>query len=209
MPSPRLRPARLALLAAALLSVTACGGGDADAAAEDGAVAAEGDGSSAPPAAAAAPTGMAADAPVAVADIERWERGLAAELKAVEEASEKLRTARTGEDTLTAMMSANETATRATGASAAGLDESRYGVVRSTLSEIVGAMAPLEAETDVTKMSAEMVKMLQDGRDQALARASEGVPAEVVEALRPRAAELRRQDLALVGARLKAAGIGG
>jgi hypothetical protein len=33
------------------------------------------------------------------------------------------------------------------------------------------------------------------------------VPAEVVEALRPRAAELRKQSLELVGARLKAAGM--
>jgi hypothetical protein len=33
------------------------------------------------------------------------------------------------------------------------------------------------------------------------------VPSEVIEALKPRAAELRKQDLELVGARLKGAGL--
>lgn len=204
MPSPRLRPRLAAVLAAALLA--ACGG-DAAEEAEDTLAAIEGDqgAMTAPTADAAAPS----DAPVTVEDIDRWQRGMAAELEAVRAAGERLARATTGTDSVGAIFDANDMATREEGARAAGVDEERYARLNSTFSGLVRYMVPLSSEMDVSGMPADMQKQMQDGREQALASGSEGVPAEVLEALRERAAELRRQELELVGARMKAAGIGG
>src|SRR5687767_15303611 len=41
--------------------------------------------------------------PVTVADIDRWKKGMVAELAAVRESGEKLKSAKTGEDTLSAL----------------------------------------------------------------------------------------------------------
>src|SRR5205809_1015113 len=41
-------------------------------------------------------------APLTAADVQRWERGMEGELKAVQEASAKMKSARTGEDSLNA-----------------------------------------------------------------------------------------------------------
>ncbi|MGZ8456170.1 MAG: hypothetical protein ACXWZ4_06185, partial [Gemmatirosa sp.] len=159
------------------------------------------------PAAVAAPAQSNADAPLTVADIDRWQRGMEAELKAVRDAGEQLRTAKTGNDTVTAIFAANETSTRAAGASAAGVDESRYGDIRSVLSSIVVNMAPLEAEMDVSKMPAPMLATMKQSREQQLAQIVPQHPPELIEALRARAADLRRQEMTLVGERLKAAGM--
>jgi hypothetical protein len=201
----------LALLVAATL-VVGCGGKSDDTSAEDSAAVAQAD--SAAPAAEPAPAAAAAapaadnDAPLTVADIDRWQRGMVAEAKAVEDAGTKLRAATSSADTLAAMMGANETSTRATGASAAGIPEQRYNIIRSQLSEIVSQMSPLEQEMDVSKMPAPMVEEMRKGREAGLARVTANLPPEVLEALRPRAAELRKQELALVAARMKAAGLG-
>ena len=53
----------------------------------------------------------AGSAPVTVEDIERWEKGMAAELAAVQEAGAKLGSAKTGEDTLAALMGVQEMTT--------------------------------------------------------------------------------------------------
>ena len=212
MPSrSRLRPPLVAALAATLLSAAACGSGDD--AAEDTLAAIEGDQSAmtAPtsaPAAAAAPTADA-NAPLTVDDIDRWQRGMEAELAAVREAGASLARATTSADSATAIFAANDMATRDEGARGAGVDEARYGRIAGTLSDLAGLMAPLSATMSVEGMSADMQKQMQEGRDRSLAEASKQVPAEVLEALRPRAEALRRQALELVGERLKAAGIGG
>jgi hypothetical protein len=52
-----------------------------------------------------------------------------------------------------------------------------------------------------------MVDELKKGRETAIARMSDKVPAAVIEVLRPRAAELRKQALSLTGERMKASGI--
>ena len=58
--------------------------------------------------------------PLTKADVDRWEKGMAGEMKAIEAAAAKMKTARTGEDTLNAMMGVQEMATVAAGAKAAG-----------------------------------------------------------------------------------------
>ncbi len=49
---------------------------------------------------------------------------------------------------------------------------------------------------------------MQKGNEAQLAQMADVVPAEVVSALKPRAAELRTKDVELTVARLKAAGAG-
>lgn len=211
-------PRRLthAVLAAAALLAVACkpaeraesGDDDSAAATDSAAVAGQ---SSAPNAAAATATPggtSSAEASLTVGDIDRWQKGMEAELAAVRDAGKQLRAAKTANDTMSAMMAANETSTLAAGAKAAGVDEERYKVIRGTLSSLAGYMAPIEQEMNVKDMPPEMVAQLKQGREQSLDRASAGIPKDVLDALRPRAAELRKQDLTLTGERLKAAGMG-
>jgi hypothetical protein len=48
---------------------------------------------------------------------------------------------------------------------------------------------------------------MRQGNEAQLQRMQTEVPAEVIEAIRPRAAELRKKDMELVAARLKGAGM--
>ena len=200
-----------AVLAAALLAV-ACKpaeraeSGDDSAAATDSATVAGQSSASSAAATTATPGETSAGASMTVADIDRWQRGMEAELAAVRDAGKQLKAAKTANDTMSAMMAANETSTRAAGAKAAGVDENRYGVIVSTLSSVAVYMAPIEQEMNVKDMPPEMVAQMKQGREQSLERASAGIPKDVLDALRPRAAELRKQDLTLAGERLKAAG---
>src|SRR5690606_5688417 len=82
-------------------------------------------------------------APLTVADVERWERGMQAELEAVEEAERSFGQARNAEDTLNAMTAANETATLEAGARAAGVNVERYRFIRRNLSNAVKNLTPL------------------------------------------------------------------
>ena len=200
-----------AVLAAALFAV-ACKpaeraeSGDDSATATDSAGAAGQSSASSAAATKATPGETSAGASMTVADIDRWQRGMEAELAAVRDAGKQLKAAKTANDTMSAMMAANETSTRAAGAKAAGVDENRYGVIVSTLSSVAVYMAPIEQEMNVKDMPPEMVAQMKQGREQSLERASAGIPKDVLDALRPRAAELRKQDLTLAGERLKAAG---
>jgi hypothetical protein len=150
---------------------------------------------------------LAADAPLTVEDIARWERGMAAELTAVRAAGEKLQHARTGDDTLSAMMGVQEMTTTPAGARAAGLDEERYRLVRSALGEAVGYLTPYLGGIDTTKLSAEQRDEMRKSNEAQLTRLEGTVPAEVVEALKPKADALRKKEIELSGARLKGAGI--
>jgi hypothetical protein len=155
---------------------------------------------------AAAPTNSSS-APLTVADVQRWERGMEGELKAVQDAGAKMKEARTGEDSLNAMMGVQEMSTLAAGAQAAGVEEERYKFIRSTLSAAVSYLTPPELEgMDTTKMPQSLRDEFRQGRDASLQQMSTAVPKEVVDALRPRAAELRKKDMELAGARLKGAG---
>lgn len=213
MPHPRSIPARaLALAMLALASLAAgCGGKDRDAstggdsaATPDTAATAEAPATSA----AAAPSASEnAPVPIGVADIDRWQRGMQGELEAVRKAGESLRSAKTGTDSANAIFAANEMSTRGAGASAAGVDEERYQLIRTTLSPIVAQMSPLELEMNVSQMPASMVEQMKKGRAEALASAVAELPPALVKALEPRAADLRKQDLALVAERLRAAGM--
>jgi hypothetical protein len=157
----------------------------------------------------AQPAGNPASAPLTIADIDRWEKGMAAEMQAVRESAAKLKSARSSEDTLNAMMGVQEMATRDAGAKAAGVDPERYGFIRSELSAVVGYLTPALGGMDTTMLPPAQREELRKGNEAQLQRMQQDVPAEVVDAIRPRAVELRKKDMELVGARLKGAGMGG
>jgi hypothetical protein len=126
--------------------VFACGGKVAanDEAASDPAVEETQNDTDTAQAEAAAPAEPAntTSAPLAVEDIDRWSKGLEGELKAVKDAGAKLKEAKISEDTLNAMMGAQEMNTIEAGASAAGLELDRYRFVRSNLSSAAGTSRP-------------------------------------------------------------------
>jgi hypothetical protein len=153
------------------------------------------------------PASNPTSAPLTTTDIQRWEKGLDGEMQAVKEAAAKFKSARTSEDTLNAMMGVQEMSTREAGAKAAGLDPERYGFIRSNLSAVVGYLTPALGGIDTTMLSQAQRDELRQGNEAQLQRMQQDVPAEVVEAIRPRAEELRKKDMELVGARLKGAGM--
>ena len=149
--------------------------------------------------------GTGTTAPVTVDDIARWQKGMEAELKAVQAAGERYKAARNSKDSLDNMMASNEMSTLDVGASAAGLDPQRYKFVRSTLSTVALALSPLELEAK--DMPPEFAEQMKQNGASTLSRMTAEAPPELVEAMRPRALELRKQHTDLVAARLRAAGM--
>lgn len=207
-------------LVAVLISVTlsfgivGCGGDQSDSQDLDGMTDSEGmtrEDSSSPQSTSdvgPAPASSSTSA-LTVEDIERWERGIEAEIEAVAEAEESMNNATTEEETANAMIEATEQSTLEEGAEAAGVSEDRYRFIRSTLSSAVKYLTPLENEMDVSQMPESTIEQFEQSRRASLDQMSNVLPAEVVDALRPQALELREQDMALTAARLRAAGMGG
>lgn len=198
-----MRPTTLAVLLSLVL-LAACGGDDSapesfDAGVEESTNLPE-------PAAAPQVADQPNTAPLTTEDIDRWRRGMAAELEAVAAAEADLARSTTSEDTLNAMTAANDMSTLGAGARAAGVSEDRYRFIRRTLSSAAGYLSPIEQEMDVSQMPAQMVEQFEQGRTANLERLGDALPADVIEALRPQAAELRQQDRNLTAARLRAAG---
>ena len=81
----------------------------------------------------------AADAPLAEADLDAYARALEAEVALLRTAVERRTQAKTGEDTLSAMMAASEGETVPAAARQAGLDAARYRHLEETLGRAVGA----------------------------------------------------------------------
>jgi hypothetical protein len=142
---------------------------------------------------------------VSVDDIDRWQRGMEAELKATQEAAAKLAQAKDENEKLEAMHGATEMGTIDAGADAAGVDRDRYRRIRNHLSNAVSQLSPIEMEMDVSQMPAEMVEQMKQARAAGVSQLESQLPADVLEALKGRAAELRQQDKNLVAERLKVA----
>jgi hypothetical protein len=161
-------------------------------------------------AAAAAPAAAPADAgpqPLTVADIDRWDQGMAAELEAVHAAEAKRKLAKTADDTVAALMAMQDMSTLAAGAQAAGVDAERYNLIRSTFSTAASSLAPSVGGLDTTGLSPDQRAEIRRSNADQLELMKDLVPADVVSALTPRAAALRTKDLELVAARLKGAGM--
>jgi hypothetical protein len=194
---------RLFRATAGLLAITvyACGGQDKPKSDEPADAAAADTATTAPPPSTSGP------APLTVADIDRWEKGMAGELEAVHAAGAKLKEAKTADDSMSAMMGVQEMTTLAAGAKAAGVDEERYKLIRTDLSAAASYLAPSVGGIDTTILSPEQREEMRKGNETQLEQMKDRVPPDVVKALAPRAAELRRKDLELVAARLKGAGV--
>ena len=202
----RTHRSRTALL---LLALAAACGGDKGTDDAEAAEAAEAEAAPSQEAAAGTPAAPAdlSNAPLEAADIDRWQKGMAGELDAVTAAAEKMKAAKTGTDSMSVMMAVQETSTMDAGAKAAGVDLERYKVIRSNLSSAASYMTPELGGMDTTLLSAEPRAELKTMNEAQLQQLESAVPKNVLEALRPRAAELRKQSLALVAARLKGAGM--
>jgi hypothetical protein len=192
-----------------VLFLAGCGGGEGKEEAHDEAAS---DAAGNAPAPAPAPdtasqSGDPSSAPLSVEDIERWEKGMAAELAAVQEAGAKLKSAKTGEDTLSAMMAVQEMTTTPAGARAAGVDEERYKTLRSDLSAAVAYLTPHLGGIDTTMLSPAQREEMRQMNAAQLKQLEGRVPAEVIEALKPKAEALRKKNLELAAARLKGAGM--
>jgi hypothetical protein len=105
------------------------------------------------------------------------------------------------------MMGVQEMNTIAAGAQAAGFEPERYKLVRSNLSAVVQYLTPSQGGIDTTLLSPAQRDGMRQMNEARIQQMKDVVPAEVVEALKPRAVELRKKDLDLVGARLKGAGM--
>jgi hypothetical protein len=190
-----------------VLFLAGCGGGAGKDETHDQAVADAAGDAPAPAQDAGGQSGGPSSAPLSVEDIARWEKGMAAELAAVQQASAKLGSAKTGEDTLTALMGVQEMTTTPAGARAAGVDEERYRVIRSDLSAAATYLTPHLGGIDTTMLSPAQREEMRQMNAAQLKQLEGRVPAEVIEALKPRAEALRKKDLELAGARLKGAGM--
>lgn len=148
-----------------------------------------------------------ADQEPGVEDIDRWQRGMAAEKKLVQEAAAKLAAAAKNDSSakLDAVNASLEMNTLDAGSAAAGIERETYRRIRSMFSDAVAQLSPLEMEMDVSKMPAQMVEQLRSGREQSAAQLSIQLPPDVFAALKARAAELRQQEKDLIGERLKVA----
>ena len=194
---------RLLHTTAGLLAITlyACGGGEskpapaADAAPD---VAAE---------PASQPAADPGQSPLTVADIDRWDQGMAGELEAVHGAIARLKQAKTSEDTVNAMMALQDMATVEAGAKAAGVDQDRYQLIRTNLSSAASYLAPHIGGLDPAKLSAEQRAEMKQSNAAQLEQMKDVVPPDVVAALTPRAAELRTKDVELTMARVKGSGM--
>lgn len=156
---------------------------------------------------ASGPSPNPVSAPISVEDIERWEKGMAAELAAVLQSGGKLENAGTGEDTLSALMGVQEMTTTPVGAEAAGMDQERYKTVRSNLAAAVAYLTPHLGGVDTTMLSVAQREEMRAMNAAQLKQLEGTVPAEVIEALKPKAEALRRKEIELAGARLKSAGM--
>lgn len=158
-----------------------------------------------PTEAAPAATPQGSSSAMSVDDIDRWQRGLEAELKAVQDAAAKLAQAKDDNEKLAALTASTEMSTIDAGAGAAGVDRDRYRRIRNTMSNAVSQLSPIEMEMDLSKMPPEMAEQMKQAREGGVTALQNELPADVFAALKVRAGELRQQDKLLVAERLKVA----
>ena len=208
----RSRTGRVLLASFVVVPLTyACGGGgDAtDSAVADTAAAVD----TASLGAVAPSAGSAVDAPLSPSDIDAFERGLRAELEAVNKAIADKAAAKSGTDTLSAIMGATEQQTVEAGARAAGLTVDRY---RTIVNAISGALAARQGQAmmanmpqpDTSTLTAEQKAQVRKNAEEmknAFGNPFKDLPADVASALEPRAAALDSLRMLVVGTRLKAA----
>jgi len=218
---PRLT---LALLSLTLVAPLACGGHRGDGA--DGAGQGAGGAASAySRVPAGSPTAVEADdaaQAIATADIDVYERALAAEVALVRKAVADLRAARSGQDTLAAMSAALDMQTQPAAAQAAGISVQRYrhlddvfgGAIsaRQMNPAMAGMMATVDT-SDIGKMPPDVQQRMRANMRDAQAQFSDSstyhnIPPELRDAFKQRAsARLDTLWSELFSLRARAAGL--
>ncbi len=140
-----------------------------------------------------------------VSDIDRWKRGMEAEMQAVQAAAAKLANAADETEKIQAVSDASEANTLDAGAAAAGVDRDQYRRIRNKLSEAVSRLSPIEMEMNVSEMPPEVVEQMQAARAAAASQVQTQLPTDLFEALKAQAAELRELSKQLVAERIKVA----
>ena len=198
-------------LAGLLLCLAACGGRDADTPPAEVATGAPADAATPAPAT-AAPEAVApqstADAPIALADLDAYARGVQAEIDALRASADKVKQPRTAKDTnaeTAALLEMTSPDIEAAGAKASGLDPARYAAVKQSADTVFGKLDTLhglEAMTaDAGEMTAEMRKEVEANRASLEAQLGDpyaGLPPDVAAALKARhdtLAQLRAQAI--------------
>jgi hypothetical protein len=168
------RPLAAALLTLAVAAPLACGkraDKDADTASAAQSADAESADSTASSGAAPAPAASEspADAPITAADIDAYERGLAAELAAVRKAQEQMRGAKSANDTLEAMTASLDMQTQPEAAKAAGISVDRYRYLNTVLGGAISArkMNPALANMASQMDTSQLASMPKEAQEQA------------------------------------------
>ena len=186
-----------------------------DTAQADTAATAEAAGAAAPTSAVAA--GNPADAPMTAEDVDRYERGVRAEIEAAQKAVEDRKRAKSSADSLSAQFAALEQNTIEAGARAAGVSVDRYRTLNNTMNQVLGARqmgAVMQKQTkdmDTTNLTPEQRARVREGMAQA--NAAWGDPykdlaPDVATVVKQRADQLDSLRQQLLKVRFQAAGIG-
>jgi hypothetical protein len=194
------------ILAAALLGLAACGG-KSDEAATDGrasgmatAPAAEATKPPAAPVPEAAPA-AAVDAPLQVADIDAYVRGMHKEAELLHAEYHKIEQARAANDSdaeTEALFAMTANGIDEGGAKAAGLSPARYGFVKNRIDEVQSKLDMLEGFRKMEGDSSALQAQVGDPYA--------GFAADVAMALKARQAETAALRADAIGLRVKAAG---
>jgi hypothetical protein len=150
------------------------------------------------------PPRNADNGPVTIDDIERWRKGMVAELASVKTSIAKIKASRNAQDSLDNMTATTDMATLETGARAAGLSTERYNFVRSTLQSATSSLSP--GTLLGSSLTPDMLAQFKKSGEEQIANMSSDLPPDVVTALRPLSDGLARQNMALSVERLCAAG---
>jgi hypothetical protein len=193
------------ILAAALLGLAACGGKPDETATDtpaSDASATPAAGTAATPAAPApeAAPAPAIDAPLQVADIDAYVRGMGKEDELLRGEYAKIERARAADDSdaeTEALFAMTADGIDDAGAKAAGMSPARYGFVKNAFDTVQSRLDLLEG---FRKMEGSEALQAQIGDPYA------GLPADVATALRARQAEVAALRAEAIGLRVKAAG---
>lgn len=204
-------PLVLSLLVPALVGC----GGSKPAAESDAAAEASAEAPAAQPAPAAPSESRSTQ--LTVADLDAYEKGVQAQIDAVRKSSERLKTAKTADDTLSAIGDALPANTEQIGAQAAGMDVERWKVISGQIDAVLQAHAgsammaqmasPQAMDTaslppDQRARVRENLKQAQDQMAQQTAQAYGSLPPDLVAAFKARAPHLDSLRLRLAGAQM-------
>jgi hypothetical protein len=156
-------------------------------------------------------------AQLTTADLDAYEKGVLAQIEAVRKSSERLKTAKTANDTLSAIGDALPANTQQIGAQAAGMDLERWKVVSGQIEAVLQAHSGAAMMAQVASPQAmdtvslppaerarvrENLKQAQDQMAQQTAQAYASLPPDLAATLKARAPHLDSLRLRLAGAQM-------